>query len=72
MNKWPSSRGQVMALLGHGPFAAYGPLAPARIDIDCDEVAGLLHFVEADASDTCHLAVQPRMVVAEQTSGRSR
>lgn len=55
-----------LGIVVRGPFGENGPLAPARVDVDCDEVAGLLHFVEADASDACYLAVHTPMVMAEE------
>ena len=52
------------------PFGENGPLAAARIDVDCHQVAGHSCPVEADAPDTRYLAVYPRVVMAEKAHKR--
>ena len=52
------------------PFGENGPLASAWVDVDCYQVAGHLHPVEADAPDTRYLAVYARMVMAEKAHKR--
>jgi len=42
-------------------------LTPLRLEVDCDQIARLSHFIETNARDAGDLTVHPCMVVAEET-----
>src|SRR6185437_9294142 len=52
------------------PFGDNGPLAAARVDVDCHQVTGHSYPVKADAPDTCYLTIYARVVMAEKAHKR--